>query len=141
MSVESYRKSPPQETISPKIDIAFPLPDGTHTLISRCDADLAEPKRYAWYINQNKVRHTVNENGRGKRALSLDREIGGRIAGNPLQRNETVKHLNEDPRDNRRENLLPCTLADLYGSNPERKGFHGITFDKDKGRWNAFFSY
>ena len=71
----------------------------------------------------------------------MDREIGGRIAGNPLQRNETVKHLNEDPRDNRRENLLPCTLADLYGSNPERKGFHGITFDKDKGRWNAFFSY
>ena len=63
----------------------------------------------------------------------------GRVVGRPLTRDDIVDHINQDPLDNRRQNLRLATrsqnAANLGPYANNTSGYKGVDFNR--GKWRA----
>jgi hypothetical protein len=75
--------------------------------------------RKAGYVVEWGNRRTTHKYSRSKDdRLLLHRSIMSKIIGRPLKAEEVVHHVNNDPKDNRQENLM------LFPNNTEHKKHH-----------------
>lgn len=89
----------------------------------------------------NQWKWSLNGMGRAHRKTSDNKNIMLHrfIMGTP--RHLVVHHINGDPLDNRRSNLVNCTQSEnlkhklIYSNNTS--GYKGVTFNKRNGKWLA----
>lgn len=93
---------------------------------------------YKWRVNSQGYVYRNDWNGGRQRKLYLHRVVMG-IAN--MARGIEVDHRNGDKLDNRRENLRLCTRGHNNAARRKQTGcsskFRGVTWDKDKKRWQA----
>lgn len=117
--------------------IQIPLSNGTVTLISAVDYDLAH---IGWYCSElgYAAGHAYLE---GKRKnTALHRVIFARILGRPLTKKENIDHINTQKLDNRRENLRLATHAEnrrnCGTTSKNKSGYKGVHLS-NRNTWVA----
>lgn len=108
---------------------------GPVTIISKEDADLAQ---YSWWM----VRTHVRGRAENKRVVYIHRLIMERVTGRPLERKESIDHINRNPLDNRRCNLRIATQSQNSGNRiirsiDNKSGYKGVDFIERLNRWRA----
>lgn len=114
------------------------------TLIDTADLEIADSFPGTWAGSQYQEGGQIYVTGtnavnRNIKSWKLHRLIAG-IDGN----NEyIVDHYNRVGLDNRRDNLIKCTLAEnaqnLSLSKNSTSGHRGVSYKKDKRKWKAYY--
>lgn len=135
--------------------VEVPLTQGKVALIDPCDIDLTEGCRWSYgnRTTPNAKKKRYYESGYAHRLLIIDGKrkslrlhhlIMERILGGPIPEGYIVDHKNNNPLDNRRENLRLATLSN-NAHNSRQQGncenpYKGIYYSKEKRRrkrWTA----
>lgn len=128
--------------------ITIPLTQGYETIISVEDSDLADLKWCAVKFQKGDRFYAthVKWSSEKKRPINnyLSRIILERILGRPLKRNEIAEHENNNPLDNRRENIRVATHSENIRNQKKRidntSGYKGVYWHKDANKWQAYIT-
>jgi len=103
--------------------------------VSIDDVDLLD---YAW---QKLLNGYVSRKFKDKQHHYLHRIIMERILNRSMKRGEIVDHINQDPSDNRRENLRVATHsqnhANTFANRNSKSQIKGVYYDEKRKRWDA----
>jgi hypothetical protein len=126
---------------------AIQLTRGQETIIDVIDSDLAE---YNWYALKRRnhaydaVRGIPNPDWKHQKLEYLARVILSRKIERPLEYHEKADHINNNPLDNRRENLRLATVGQNNHNARRRKdntsGFKGVSWGKREKKWVVHIS-
>ena len=103
------------------------------------DEEYERINAFKWYFHRGRaVRHPPKINGKHKGFIWMHREIIKAIEG------QIVDHINNDPLDNRKENLRFCTQSENQWNQKLGKrntsGYKNIHFNKVKKVWGLHFT-
>lgn len=128
--------SKPQPESSQDDPIEIPLTTGHVALVDPVDADLAE---YKWNASVDNGR-VYARRGR-KPGVRLHRAIFERMLGRKLKSSELVDHIDNNPLNNRRENLRITNRqgnrANSRAQRNNKSGFKGVFRIKNRPQWHS----
>jgi HNH endonuclease len=102
-----------------------------HTIVSPEHFDLLN--NYRWFVNQDYVISTI-----GNQVWKLHRFIMIKILGNDLTSKNLIDHINNDPLDNRHENLRVVTASENSRNRKKKENCSSQYMGVSK-RSNGFF--
>lgn len=119
--------------------VKWPLPNGEFFIISPEDVPIAEPYNW-WLLNkQGYVARKRRKGESGAQSIYFHREVLKAVLGHDDF--EQGDHINRNTRDNRRENLRPCShMKNQWNRGIMRNntsGLIGVGWHKRKKKWQA----
>jgi hypothetical protein len=116
--------------------MAIPLTQGLFALVD--GKNFERISKHKWYAEKNGNGYYARRWANG-RQVRLHQEVFGEVSAGMV-----IDHANRCGLDNREQNLRACThrenLCNTAMSSHNKTGYRGVSFDKNRNKWQATIS-